>query len=129
MPTTDTPQKLCKLQQEDLGVGARARMERGGRTLTQMSLSVLLRPVRDPPGAQDETQKPPSYKSDEAGAHNQRSLILHLFLSLSSHRSTTCPGWPRVEGRGKERNVEPFSSNSHPKLPLGWEGYGKSRHK
>lgn len=114
IPTTDTPQKPRKLQQEDLGDGARVRKERGGRRFTRTSVSVLLRPVRDPSGAQDGKWKPPRYKSGEAGAHNQGALVLHLLLSLPGHRSRACPGFPRVEERGKERNIEPFSSNSHP---------------
>lgn len=101
IPTTDTLQKLRRLTQEDLGAGARVRMERRGRRLTQMSVSVTTQTHQrpdSPSGAQDGTRKPPNYKSGEAGAHNQGSLVLHL-LPQPPRTQEWSPPWFSQAGR------------------------------
>jgi len=135
--TTDTPWKLRKLQQKDLGVGARARLERGGRRLTQISVSVTTQTCQrpsSPSGAQDGTRSP-IWKSGEAGAHSQGSLVLRLFPQPLRTQDWSPLLFPQGGRWGKERTVELLSSNCYPTSPavhltsLAWEGYGKSRHK
>lgn len=80
-----------------------------------MAVSVLPRPVRDPApllGHSTGHGNLPVTRVRWLGHTTRAPWSSTSFLSLLGHRSRAHPGFPRVEKRGKERNVEPFSSSS-----------------
>lgn len=112
-PSSDTPWRLHRLQQE-LELEWEWK-EQEGDLLKYLYLP-LPRPVSDPSpllGHKDRTRKPPGDKSRETKATTRALWSSSLSPQLSRPQEWSPVLFPRVEERGKERNIETFNSSHH----------------